>query len=93
MSKVLELGIKEAELGTWLSWGIAVIGDTPRLRYSVYLTFPLAITLNLLIEKPLLPDRICAGSKWWWLDIRFGWYRFINIRVNLPLWLSTKADW
>lgn len=90
--KVLELGIKEGQLATLHSFGIAVYKDTPRINFSVYITLPLAVSIKLNVQKPLPPGPAWAGSKWWWLEVRFSWYRFFKIEIGLPLWRSSKYD-
>lgn len=90
MEKVLELGIKEGQVGGWYSWGVAVIRGAPITSFTVHFTLPLALTLRLSIERPVsYYDPICAGSKWWWLSMRFRWYRFLSLGFELPLWRGT----
>ena len=80
MSIVLELGIKEGQLGTWRSWGITITTN------GIYLVFPLAMKLTLVLVSPY-PDPLgMSFTKWSWLKIDFLWYRFIHLKIGLPLW-------
>lgn len=80
--KILELGLKEDELGGWFAWGITIFRQP-----ALYLTLPGACRIVILLRGPQAPiePRISPGSNWYWLEFRFRCYRFICLEIEIPV--------
>jgi hypothetical protein len=88
VAKIIEWGIKEGECGGWFAWGLTVFRWPSR---SLYLTLPGACRIIIVLRDPVPPtENISPGSNWYWLEIQFRCYRFIALKIEIPVIYKSK---